>query len=295
MSLLNTVKFIVRHPLNRTRRARAVLRFAKWQIESRLRPGGVVVEWINGSRLRIRSGDTGVTGNIYTGLYEFEDMAFLLHLLRSTDVFVDVGANCGAYTVLACSAVGARGYAFEPAPAAYERLIDNVSINRLENRVICVKKCVGAGTGVATFSTGGDALNHVLAPGEAAEEVTHAEMCSLDRVLDDASPLLMKIDVEGFETAVLEGAAGTLRKPCLRAAIIEVNGSGSRYGYDESRVLDAMQDLGFRIFTYDPARRELREGRSRTSSNVLFVRDVAFVQDRLKGAPAARLRGRALV
>lgn len=51
---------------------------------------------------------TGATGNIYVGLHEFEDMAFLLHVLRRTDLFVDVGANIGSYTILAGGAAGAK-------------------------------------------------------------------------------------------------------------------------------------------------------------------------------------------
>ena len=44
---------------------------------------------------------TGATGNIYCGLYEFLDMAFLLHFLRNGDLFGDIGSNIGSYTVLA--------------------------------------------------------------------------------------------------------------------------------------------------------------------------------------------------
>lgn len=43
----------------------------------------------------------GATGNVYVGLHEFESMGFVLHVLRSSSAFIDVGANVGAYTVLA--------------------------------------------------------------------------------------------------------------------------------------------------------------------------------------------------
>jgi hypothetical protein len=42
-----------------------------------------------------------MSGNIYAGLHEFGDMAFVLHFLRAGDLFADVGANIGSYTVLA--------------------------------------------------------------------------------------------------------------------------------------------------------------------------------------------------
>ena len=64
-----------------------------------------------------------MTGNIYCGLVEFADMAFVLHVLRAGDLFVDIGANAGAYTLLASSVAGAKTTCFEPAPATYARLL----------------------------------------------------------------------------------------------------------------------------------------------------------------------------
>ena len=69
------------------------------------------------------AGMAGATGNIYVGLREFEDMAFLLHLLRPDDLFVDVGANIGSFTVLASGAVGARSLAIEPIERTFNILI----------------------------------------------------------------------------------------------------------------------------------------------------------------------------
>ena len=79
MSLLNTVKFITTHPLNRGHKLKSSSRFAKWQIGSRLVSGAIVYDWVNGSKFLVKTGETGLTGNIYTGLHEFADMAFLLH------------------------------------------------------------------------------------------------------------------------------------------------------------------------------------------------------------------------
>jgi hypothetical protein len=97
MSLAHTLRFIASHPLNRGRRLQSLIRFAKWQLGSRLVPGTVAYEWIHGARFSVKRGKAGLTGNIYTDLHEFPDMAFLLHVLRADDLFVDVGANVGSY------------------------------------------------------------------------------------------------------------------------------------------------------------------------------------------------------
>src|SRR6188768_213885 len=103
MSLSQTLRFIADHPLNRQHKSAALLRFLKWQIGIRLLPGRVVYDWINGTSFIVQRGETGLTGNLYCGLHEFSDMAFVLHAVGAGDLFVDVGANVGSYTLLACS------------------------------------------------------------------------------------------------------------------------------------------------------------------------------------------------
>ena len=75
-----------------------------------------------------------MTGNIYCGLAEFADMAFVLHVLRAGDLFVDIGANAGAYTLLASSVAGAKTTCFEPVPATYARLL---TINPAIKNIAC--------------------------------------------------------------------------------------------------------------------------------------------------------------
>lgn len=296
MSLMNTLKFILCHPLHRNAKLRASVRFVKWQICSRLAPGPIVYDWVNGARFFVRAGETGLTGNVYTGLHEFEEMAFVLHLLRSEDLFVDVGANAGAYTILACAAVGARGYAFEPVPSTYERLVENVHLNHLEGRVRCINKGVGAREDTMAFTGDRDTTNHILASGERSASVIDVEMCSLDTVLDHDSPTLVKIDVEGFEPAVLKGAHETLEKETLRGAIIELNDSARHYCTEGCDVRDLMAGHGFTPYTYDPFERILteRDGTHLPSGNALFIRDDAFVVERVRCAPTVYLHGEPL-
>jgi len=105
-SLLHTLKFILNHPLNRSHRMRALWRFVRWQVGIRLVHAPVLVPFIENIGMFAQQGMTGATGNIYCGLHEFEDMALVLHSIRPGDLFVDVGANVGSYSLLAC--VGGR-------------------------------------------------------------------------------------------------------------------------------------------------------------------------------------------
>lgn len=282
--------------MNRARKIRAIIDFLKWQVGSRLVPGAIVYDWINGSKFLVRVGETGLTGNIYTGLHEFSDMSFLLHYLRPEDLFVDVGANVGSYTILACSAIGARGIAFEPVPITYSKLKDNIRLNRLDETVTCINKGVGAQPGTIAFTVDCDTTNHALAENEQTDNSALISVTTLDTVLGNETPALIKIDVEGYESPVLEGATQVLQKDSLSAVIMELNGSGTRYGFDEEKVASAMFDLDFRAYSYDPFARRLIPLSSKNSSsgNTLFLRNLPLVEKRLRSAPTIAILGREL-
>ncbi len=294
MALLNTIRFITEHPLNRGKRLSAIVRYLRWQVGSRLARGDVVYDWVSGAKFLVRTGETGLTGNIYTGLHEFPEMAFLLHYLRAEDLFIDVGANVGSYTILACSAVGARGVAFEPVPSVYQRLVENIRLNGLEESVQCVNKGVGQRQGEIEFTGDRDTMNHVLASGEPYDHKVTVDVVSLDAALAGEVPSLIKIDVEGYETPVLEGAQQLLAAESLNAVIMELNGSGRRYGFDEASILDLMGEYGFGTYAYEPFARKLinLEGKNVNSGNTLFLRDESFVRDRLATAPKVCINGR---
>jgi len=111
-------------------------RVLRWQIASHIQDE-VIVHWIGGTRLAARRGMTGLTGNIYAGLHEFADMAFVLHFLRPCDLFVDVGANVGSYTILASGVVRCHTVAFEPDPLTAAALERNINLNQIADLVEC--------------------------------------------------------------------------------------------------------------------------------------------------------------
>ena len=206
MILINIIKTIVTHPLSRKNKALSILNFLRWQMVSRLvREGeGVINNWVNGSKLIAYTGETGATGNIYLGLHEFPDMGFLLHTLRDKDFFIDIGANIGSYTVLASSAIGAKTVCFEPVPSTYKRLMDNIKINNIGNKVESFNLALGNSTGEMYFSSDQNCMNHIIAHNENNSNKITVNVSTLDKELK-RDPFLIKIDVEGYELPVLEG------------------------------------------------------------------------------------------
>ena len=273
--------FLATHPLTRRRRLSATARVLRWQITSRIR-NEVIVDWIGGARFAARRGMTGVTGNIYAGLHEFADMAFVLHFLRAGDLFADVGANIGSYTVLASGVVGCSTVAFEPDPAAAAALERNITLNKIVERVELRISAVGEQDGEARFSIGLDTQNHVVTGADATGR--SVPMQTLDRALFDSGriPILIKIDVEGYEAEVMRGARAVLTAPDLKGVLTENR---------SSTVVEMLKNAGMTEFAYDAFAHRLVPANEVPMANGLFLRDPDHVANRVSQAHPVRILG----
>lgn len=281
---------LLTHPLARAHRLASAGRILRWQIASRLMSDAyIVVRWVNGTSLVIERGDWGATGNYYFGLLEFSEMSFVLHMLRPDDLFVDVGANVGVYSVLA-GAVGAQAVAFEPIPTTVTRLERMIRVNEVADRIRVCAVGVGSAAGDLLFTADRDTNNRVLVEGDAGGDAISVEIVALDEALSGESVRMLKIDVEGYEPAVIEGAGRLLSSSSLEALIVETAGHGAQFGAAQDEVLTTLGAYGYEPVDYDPwSRRLTRSGRSVRRENTIFVRDVDRVQSRLLAAEAFSL------
>jgi FkbM family methyltransferase len=283
---LKIVQFIAQHPLASKNRPLAFTRFLSWQIRQKLNPRPVKVRFVEDSVMIVEKGMQGATGNIYTGLMEFDDMAFLLHVLRPGDTFVDVGANVGSYTILAAKNVGADVVSLEPVPATFRKLQRNVEANKAGGKVEL--KCFGVGdrSAVLRFTTNDGTQNHVVAENERAdgEDAVEVPVATLDELLAGRQPVLLKIDVEGFEWPTVSGARSVLGSSSLKGIIIELNGSAARYGYNEEKVHELLTSYGFAPYSYNPFTRELTSLPGHGDDNTIYLKDAAWASFRLQTA-----------
>ena len=286
MSILQTFKFIFNHPLTRAQKFPAYKRWLRWQVGSRMNTGGSIVEFVGGTRLLAEPGMTGATGNIYCGLHECHDMGFVLHFLREGELFLDIGANIGSYTILASGVVAAETISFEPVPSTFQHLMDNIYINRIVDRVTPLNVAVGSEEGELEMMADQDTVNRVVRDEIYTGEKVNVPVVIIDEVLAGRVPKLIKIDVEGFETLVIQGAIQTLKNPKLEAILMELNGSGEAYGFDEQKLHQNMIDLGFKLCSYNVLRRELMVGSNMNyySGNNLYVRNFESTQALLRSA-----------
>lgn len=291
MRLLTILGFFRKHPLTKEEVLKAMKRFIKWQLHTKLFPFPVIFPFVGNTRLIIQKGLKAATGNLYCGLMEFEEMSFVLHFLNENDLFIDIGANVGTYTVLASGYCRAQTIAIEPIPVTFRHLTDNIAINHISSLVSAFNIGLGSNRSKLKFTSMWDTYNNVITDDNLVKEkyFIEVEVRTLDDLLQDKQPLLLKIDVEGFEYDIIKGATQTLAKSSLKAIIIELNGSGKRYGHTDQEIHEAIAAQGFSKYTYSPFERKLDSVGEKAVSNVIYIRDMNFVTDRLNQAPVVTI------
>jgi FkbM family methyltransferase len=287
-----TLTEITRHPLNAGRKWSAIGDYLCWNIGRRLVSDDHVLPVANDAVIIVSNRQNFATLCYTCVLWDFEDMLFLMHLLRRGDLFVDIGANAGAYTVLASAVAGASTVAFEPVPDTYAELCRNIRANGIDALVRPLQIGVGDTDRTMAMTSGLGSLNHIALKGS-RDATVEVPVRRLDDILGDECCTLMKIDAEGFEMNVLRGAAGILANPRLMAMIVELNGSGERYGHTDASVHQEITRHGFAPHHYDPVARRLTPLATfnRGSLNTLYVRDPDAMADVLANAAKIRVRG----
>ena len=199
------------------------------------------------------------------GRYEPNEMYAMSKLISPGMRVVDVGANAGVFTLIAARLVGATGTvdAFEPSTRDRERLLANVSLNGLSN-VKVHAEALGRASGKAVLAVAGpDHPGHNTIGGFAYSADARAYELEVDVTsLDDFATAqnlthldLLKIDVEGSETAVLQGARETLRRfrPIL---IVEAYDPSLRQlGTSTAELLELLRAADYELKVFGPSGR----------------------------------------
>lgn len=181
-------------------------------------------------------------------------VADVVETLQPGDCFIDVGANCGVFSIMAGRRVGPQGLviAFEPCFETFAKLVRNIAGNGLTN-ILPINMALGPTTGTARLDT--SAHEHSGRYAVAAEPTLTG--CPIHMVdLDGMSALssfigdrrtVVKVDVEGFEHAVLEGLRSLMVRPQTEWVVVEVDaGNMGRYGTSPDQLYALMASLGFR-------------------------------------------------
>jgi FkbM family methyltransferase len=236
--------------------------------------------------------EEGIDFAIYLfGAFELETAHAYRRLITPGAVVVDVGANIGAHALQLAKAVGPTGrvFAFEPTDFAFAKLRRNLELNpALARRVEAVQAFLGPAGKLGEeavpplysswpLKRGADLNDR---HGGRRMDAEGARRISLDAAIGDTPVQLVKLDVDGYECGVLQGAAGLLRKHgpplVMELAPSELAAAGSSI----AELMEILKGAGYqltslrgrRAVSMDPRtlERELPPGSSR---NVLALRE----------------------
>lgn len=192
------------------------------------------------------------------------DMIQWLDGIPQDAVLWDVGANVGVFSLYAAFCRKARVLAFEPSAANFHVLARNIQLNHLNERVTCYCIALSGTTelGILNLSSPamGTAMSQFGKPGEmsrywtggdaAAHGMIGFTMDEFIKRFDPPFPTHLKMDVDGLEWPILQGAANTLRDPRLRAAMIELSLTDHA---ERARAMTLMEDSGFKFVSHGEA------------------------------------------
>jgi len=160
--------------------------------------------------------------------YEEKEIRFLESMLKPGDLFIDVGANIGLFSLVASAIIGESGkvYAFEPYSKNFDKLLHHVKLNRLGN-VIAERRAVSDKSGWIDIKANDDDLNDGMFSAyvdtfTSSESVPTIE---LDQYIKDniKQPIrFVKMDIEGGEYLAIKGMSTTLAKD-HPVVLVEIN------------------------------------------------------------------------
>jgi FkbM family methyltransferase len=221
-----------------------------------LRRRDVVIRHGVAAGLRFNAG--GANPGYALGTTEPLVQAALERHLKPGDIFYDIGANVGFFTVLGAKLVAPAGRvcAFEPLPGNVVALRHNIALNALE-RVSVVEAAVGREMGTASLILAEEPTWAKLAAAGTppAGRALPVRLVSVDALIASGSvppPTLVKIDVEGAELDVITGMTVTMRRH--RPTILcEMHGRNREFAA-------AMRECGYEVAVLEGAER-LEESR----------------------------------
>ncbi|MEO0605085.1 MAG: FkbM family methyltransferase [Myxococcota bacterium] len=249
-------------------------------------PGTMLVNDFDGD-LKFELELSGTMGSqiFWYGSYSRHVLRVLDAIVHPGNTVVDVGANAGEVALYCAKRVGPGGFvaAFEPMSALYRRLRSNLDLNGF-GRVQTYEMALGATSGeVDLYTAEGSYHDGTWHEGLATTKpsdarATPAQTSVPRRTLDEIRPSLrpidvLKIDVEGAELEVIEGARETLATD-LPYVVVEVQREqAAAGGHEQATILDVLSELGYRFFRIDRARplRSIDRHNLRKFQNVLAV------------------------
>ena len=250
---------LVSYKLRRARQL-GTPRYARWLLLKRLGPGVVLTSELSDGLVIQHQPNGNVSRDLYLGQHECDVVDFFSHYLQPGMTVFDVGANIGVYSLVSAKRVGATGavHCFEPTPTTFAQLKNNVALNGLSCvRVNQLAVCDRSGVSMLHLyrQDGMNSLARQDWVGPPMGEVQVPTISLDEYVRENRIPRvdLLKMDVEGAELAVLQGARELLTGASPPVVVCEFADRTTRaFGYRADDIRAFLERLDYRFFRWNP-------------------------------------------
>lgn len=252
-------------------RARVLEQLSEEMVAETAVPGGRIKFYTPSPLLRSRAQSL---------LTKEADMIEWMDSMPEGSVLWDIGANVGVFSLYAAICRRATVVAFEPAAANFQVLTRNIELNGVSDRLTAYCLALSGKTQLGLLNLPSHAMGAALSQfGQRGEMSRYLESANngivqgmigyaVDEFVAHFSPVLpthLKMDVDGLELPILQGAPKFLREPRLRSMMIELSISNTA---ERGQALAIIQAAGFRLVSQG----EGQGSQTERAANHLFVR-----------------------
>lgn len=250
-----TISYIWSHPNCQSQKLTSIFRFLGWQFYKRLTQKKIIIPLTANIKLNCYPDSRSASHALYCGLYDYNEMNFLLRYIQSRDSFIDIGANIGIYTLLAASKIK-HGYiySFEALPKNYERLLENINLNDLTT-VEAYKLAISNSQGLTWLNfSDGDCTPSITNQGNRKNvAVPTNNLDNLATNIPFEQIMLGKMDIEGAEILALQGAASLLSAKQPPVWILEI------LNQENTEIINFLTSYGYQLYRYEADANILKE------------------------------------
>lgn len=245
--------FVFTHPLNKGKLFQTFLRVVWWKFNQLWIQQTTIVPFVDGIVCICKPNSSYGSLIVYTTWPEYEEMQFVQKTLQPNAIFVDIGAGIGDYSLLAASKIKTgKIIAFEPNKQVFKDMQDNIALNNLHSIISALPYAVSNISGEVAFDASEvSELGHISVTKKPSKRVERVKALKLDSFLKKLNIVtvdFLKVDVEGAESFVFEGAHSLLKRKAIKTILFELNPNSMRYNRQREQTLTLLAGYGYTFY-----------------------------------------------
>lgn len=248
---INSLKLLFKHPLNTKKKTYTFLKVIFWKFNQKFLKFSIIIPFTKNYEY-ICNPVSDYAGMIFYMKYpDYFEFKFLEKALKKKSTFIDIGAGFGDYSLLAAeilSSENSKIFSFEPADLPFIGFSKNIVLNKLENKISLMKEIISDSVGYLYFHEEKTSeISHISHKklGKKRQTTTIDSMVKKYKLREID---LIKIDVEGAEKMVLDGAKLSLKRGIIKNIILELNAKNKDFTTSHEQIIEYLNKFSYSVY-----------------------------------------------